>query len=575
MKLPGIDVKGVGEFQKGKIAKPDYMGKSQALAGAVKSAAEVGIIIYKEKNESDFTGAMGDAATELSELRAKLETSRSIPTEEIPDTIIHEMGMTVTDMQGNERDIGKPFTFTHEIADEWWAQKSQEIVDKHAANITDPELKQKFINDIGERYVQSGSLAIGKASIIKSRMHNQATAQESVQALLASNAPTAVREEQAHEILDRQLMMGADPVWVQQQKQMVGPYVDQLDTKNALMNAATQDELDQIVEEMYVGDNRMSVSQMNSLNVTADKRTAEFELRHKEMQRETGDRMFKAMVDGTLTNEQISDEVINDGITREVGTVYYNMINKGGGTVKETRPATLNHYREQIIMLPYTGNNVRMSEKAQLLKRIIIGEVTGLTPQGQPSGKPATITGTEGQLLIKEIDAKLKSVHQGSQAYQRAWESIQAVSGVKDILGAGLDGSQPNVNAALAFKRALDTYMDQFGADADPSGFFQTNRGIFAPENFEDPVNIEFSDAVPIARNYMELDAGGELRFSDAKRREFLGWMKTAQTDGTLDVADADRIGAYFMAFYLGRGQAPVTGLQAPQDSDLYGQFLQ
>jgi hypothetical protein len=155
------------------LPRPNYQALGQAIGGVVTSVAN----LVKDRSDTELSEATGTAAQELSLLRAKLETARAVPTGEIPDEIPHEVNFTVTDSNGNVREVGKPFVYAHEVADDWWATKSQEIVDAHAAKIKDPAQRAKFVEEMMTRYVAPGSQAIAKASILKARAHNQATAQ--------------------------------------------------------------------------------------------------------------------------------------------------------------------------------------------------------------------------------------------------------------------------------------------------------------------------------------------------------------------------------------------------------------
>ncbi|KKN23620.1 hypothetical protein LCGC14_0903220, partial [marine sediment metagenome] len=253
MKLPHIDVRPVGEFAKGNIQQPNYQALGEAAGDVISAGGNLAIALHNRKIDSQYTAAMGEAAQELSVLRAKLESSNSLPVEEIPDDITYESSLTILDPDGESREIDRPTVFTHEVADEWWDKKSQEIIDRYASNISSDKARAKFMGEMGTRYVAPGAMAIAKASITRARAHNQAVAQNTIQEILASNAPTSVREEQAREVIARQLLLGADPLQMSIQLMAIGPKIDRIDAQNALRAASSLDAIDQVEEEIWTG----------------------------------------------------------------------------------------------------------------------------------------------------------------------------------------------------------------------------------------------------------------------------------------------------------------------------------
>lgn len=571
MKLPGIQVGGVGRYHGERLPRPNYQALGSAISGAIQAAAG----IMKDKSDTDLSEATGTAAQELSLLRAKLETARAVPTGEIPDEIPHEVNFTVADSNGNVREVGKPFVYAHEVADEWWAVKSQEIVNAHAARITNKEQRAKFIEEMMTRYVAPGSQAIAKASILKARAHNQATAQDAIEQVLASDAPTEDREEQARDIIERQVAQGADPIWASQQLQAIGPRVDQIDVQNELMKAGTADEVNQVIEDMWTGDNRMTAETMRSINAQADKKINEIEQRRAEMHKRNGAELTSQFFENTLTVEQVNGALEGDKITREVAMILYNALNSGAGSSKASNEFILSKWRNEIIKLPYTGNKSTVSGKAEYLKLAIQMEAMGLTPTGQPTGRPPGISGTDAAKLVKEIDGKVKATVE-AQGYSDAWGMIKSYTGVQDSLTGALVGNQPNIEAATAFKQALMQYMDQFGIDADPIQFFNANKSSFAPANYEDPVNQEFIDFFPQAQNFMTQAPDGSYTFSKEQQRNFVLWVQSQVQAEAMPREQAEQVAARFAAYYRGQGQPPNNGrLMLEEDHPLYQQFEQ
>lgn len=552
------------------LPRPNYQALGQAIGGVVTSVAN----LVKDRSDTELSEATGTAAQELSLLRAKLETARAVPTGEIPDEIPHEVNFTVTDSNGNVREVGKPFVYAHEVADDWWATKSQEIVDAHAAKIKDPAQRAKFVEEMMTRYVAPGSQAIAKASILKARAHNQATAQAAVEQVLASDAPTEEREQQARDIIERQVAQGADPVWASQQMQSIGPRVDQIDVQNELMKANSADQVNQVIEDMWTSGNRMTPETMRTVNAQADKMINEFEQQRAEKHRTNGAELTSQFFENTLTVQDVNVALENDNITRETAMILYNALNTGGVN-KASNEFTLSTWRNEIIKLPYTGNKTTVTGKAEFLKLAIQMEAMGLTPTGQPTGRPPGISGTDAAKLIKDIDAQVKKTLE-AQGYDDAWGMIKSISVVQDTLTGALVGNQPNIEAAIAFKRALISYMDQYGIDAKPIEFFEANKAAFAPENFEDPVNQEFIEYFPQAQNFMTRDADGTYTFSREQQRSFVLWLQQQVQSEAMDRAQAETVAARFAAYYRGQGQPPNNGrLMLEEDHPLYQQFEQ
>lgn len=570
MKLPGIRVGGVGAMHGRNLPRPNYQALGQAIGGVVTSVAS----LVKDRADTELSEATGTAAQELSLLRAKLETARAVQTGEIPDDIPHEVNFTVTDSSGNVREVGKPFVYAHEIADEWWAVKSQEIVSAHAAQIKDPAQRAKFVEEMMTRYVAPGSQAIAKASILKARAHNQATAQAAVEQVLASDAPTEEREEQAKQIIERQVAQGADPVWASQQIQSIGPRVDQIDVQNQLMKASSADQVNQVIEDMWTNGNRMTPETMRTVNAQGDKMINGFEQQRAEKHRTNGAELTSQFFENTLTVQDVNVALEDDDITRETAMILYNALNTGGSS-GASNEFTLSRWRNEIIKLPYTGNKNTVSGKAEYLKLAIQMEAMGLTPTGQPTGRPPGISGTDAAKLIKDIDTKVKSTLE-AQGYDDAWQMIKAHTGIQETLTGLLYGDQPNVEAATAFKQALMQYMDQFGVDADPIAFFNENKSSFKSDNFEDPVNQEFIEFFPQAQNFMTRNSDGTYAFSKEQQRSFVLWVQQQVQGGAMDRAQAEQVAARFSAYYRGQGQPPNGGrLMLEEDHPLYQQFEQ
>lgn len=572
MKLPGVNVRPIGNFRQGQIQQPNYARRGQAASSLVRAAGEIATETYLRNVDTELTSAMGDAAQELSELRAKLELSNAIPTDEIPDDIIHEIGTTIVDYKGDERDIGRPTVFTHEVADEWWDLQSDKIVRNHASRIRSKKAREKFVLEMTERYVAPASLAIAKASVQRSKSHNQASATIAIQEVLSSNAPTAERETQAREILSRQLALGADPAWVANQLAGIGPMIDQIDFQNEVLKATDPGQLQAIEERMWGEGNRMSADQMRTISSQINQRNNEFEQARVRRHQEGGAELTSMLFNEQLSLGTVDQYLRSDRVDRPTAMVLRNAL-KEGGTTNVSNPAALSNWRNEIIKLPYTGAKERVTAKAAFMKRKVQMAAMGLNPNGTPSINGPTLSGTDAQTILEEIDQQVKRALE-TPAYDNAWQMIKSASGITDAFGV-LSGNQANKNAAIAFKQALDAYMDQYGADADPVGFFNQNRAAFDPDKYDDPVNREFADFYPAAKRFMEIE-GTEYRFNQTRQQEFIKWLTKAASTGEIGEAEADAVAAQFLAFYRGQGIAPNGGeLSLEPDHPLYRQFEQ
>jgi hypothetical protein len=140
-------------------------------------------------------------------------------------------------------------------------------------------------------------------------------------------------------------------------------------------------------------------------------------------------------------------------------------------------------------------------------------------------------------------------------------------------ISVALGGNQHQVDAALAFKEGLDSYMDSFGADAHPIEYFHSNRDAFNPNNFADGVNARFLEEVEQARPYITIDTAADTyTFNQEQQEQFVEWL--ADQAQTMDPAEFQRISTLFGQFYRGQGLAPFEGRLALEPTDpLYYQF--
>ena len=226
--------------------------------------------------------------------------------------------------------------------------------------------------------------------------------------------------------------------------------------------------------------------------------------------------------------------------------------------------------------MPYTGNRAFVKDRAGLLRLTIAMAAAGLNPNGTPTGLPATLFGDDAFKLIKDVTAAELAILENDD-YDRALKQVYTWTHVAvDIEGqisVALGGNQHQIDAALAFKRGLDNYMNTFGADAKPSEYFTANKDAFNPNNFADGINARFLAQVPQATPFIIIDTALDTyKFDGAKQQEFVLWL--ADSRATMDETQWNAIDVLFKQYYRGQGLAPRGGrLDLEQDNPMYRQF--
>jgi hypothetical protein len=553
-KLPGIVQQPVGEFALGNIPLPRYDRLGEAMAGALGAAAQLGAEIYMDKEVAKADEALAGAATELSELRSILENENAVDAAWVGDDALGELQMTVTDGVGGRRELSKPRIFTHEIAADVWGKRSEEIVERYAGQIGNEEARAKFIEEVSTRYIAPGTQAVIGANIVRARAYGQASAERAIEETLASETSDEIKEEQAREIIARQAILGADPKWVEDQRASLGPRLDQFSFQRKIISARTEDELELVREDLYVGDNRLSPEQTRVMDSQIDARVRDFQAADKERQDRNADKMFSAYVlpGQEVTEADVAAAVENDDITWAAGwTLYRDM--QEGSTTKASSPWTLSRIRGEIFNLQYTGGQSRVTQKAAILKAIIQKETVGR------NGLPATVTGEDAFKLNKDIDDMLGRVLE-SDTYDRALRDLASWTRVslnlEGQITTALGGNQNQVEAALAFKRGLDNYMDTHGADAMPADYVERNKDTFNPNNFARGMDSRFAELVPQSQRFMQQPAGEGAELVFVNRAGFEQWL-SGQV-GIMPDGDIAEILATYKQFYKGEGLAPV-----------------
>lgn len=572
-KLPGIERKRTGQFHARNLPRPDYMAESRGIHELSSALVALGSTVADLNADTQVSAATAGAANDLQEFRALLETSRSIPAGQIPEDIDFEFETQTYDETGEGEPIERDSIFTHEIADKWWATKSEDIVNNYASQISDPEARAKFVEDVMTKYVVPGTLAIAKASITKNRMHNQAMAEIRIQGILSSFAPTEEKEADAREVLEQQLELGADPQWVSNTLRSLGPRVDQIDWQNRFRAAETQEQVEELRNDMWRGDNRMTPDMLRTLDTEAEGAIKTMDAQEKLFRQEQANDLWVGIDRNQVTLPDVTAALEEDRITSIEHNKMKNALTEGS-TTRFNDPFRLAAFRTKIAQLPYAGGQHTVSQRGRILKDRIMMASRGLTPTGQADSLPAAITGTEAAALMREVDTKVNATLK-TKGYDRAISEMQlqlrVSPGAVDVTPI-LYGTEPAVRAYVAFKRALDSYMDDYGIDAKPVDFVQTNRATYDSENYVDSVNREFLDFTARVDPYMTKNADGTLTFDTAQQAQFRSEIVRRYNSGNISQAEFNEIAARFGAYYSGTGVPPLNQAQEIEIPDvLYG----
>ncbi len=578
MKLPEITQQPVGEFALGNIRQPNYQRAGEAAQGLLDAGINLLEAMEDEDDVAKIDEATGTAAGEITKLRAKLVNQNMLSPDEIPEGVDYDDEMMVPNESGEREGVTSGRVFTHSISEQMWDNGIEEILAHHASTIANPEARAKWMTEMIERYVAPGTLAVVKANATRSKAYGQAQAERAIEGIISSTADREVRESQAKEIIARQFILGQNPVWVENQLQALGGAIDQMDVQNAIIAATTIDQIDQVEEEMWAGGTRMDPGQMRTMGTQMDQRRRDFEKENQERQTSIADQMFGMYVDGQLSEAQVGLAVSSDEITHEDGWQFLNGLQKGS-TAKASDPFVLSKYQGAIQVIQYTGDNQTVLQRQRLLRQTITRAAMGLNPNGTPSGLPSRITGADAFELNKQLDVAVASALENNE-YDNALSSVMSWTRTKvDIEGqitTLIGGDQFQVDAALAFKRGLDNYMNQLGADARPQEYFDANKDAFAPNNFAQGVNGQFRKSVPQAGNFMvedqESTAGGFV-FTNVNQQSFVIWLGSTGA-ASMDPEEFNRVTVLFNQYYRGQGALPAgERLALPASDPLYHQF--
>lgn len=577
MKLPAIVQQPVGEFASGNIPQPSYKALGDAQMNALSSSGQAIATVLATSEVATTDEATANAAKELSELRAKLENNNVLPYSEVPDDMLAEMQLSVSDGEGGRREVSKPKVFTHDVAEGMWDRGTDEIIGHYASTINDKKARDKFIKEMTERYVAPGTLAVSRINAARTKAHGQANAEVAIQAIAATIAPSEVKEQQMQEIITRQLLLGADAEWARLQLAGMGPMIDQIAIQNDVLGANTVDQLDQIEETMWGGGTRLDAPAMRTQSEQITKKRNALKAQKREQQDANALDMLAALADPNTPFGM--DDVVNAAKTDQIDDVqawtFYNAL-QSGTTTRASDPFTLSKYRGAINTMQYTGANARVSDRAKLLRASIVSAQYGLNPDASVNPIGASISGQDAFQLMKDIDSAEKAALENN-AYDDALKDAMAWTRVKvDLNGQiiqGIAGSQHTVDAAIAMKGALDSYMNQFGADADPVAWVQENKDAYNPNNFRAGIDGRFLQEVPEVTPYMTIDQDGKVTgFSQPQQDEFVDWFN-GQVN-TMPAAEGERIWTLFKQYYRFEGVPPGDGrLLLESDDPLYRQF--
>ncbi len=577
LRLPAITQQPVGEFALGNIRQPNYAKVGQAVGQLVGTVGKA--VIALQDTDSEFAEATGATAKDLQGLRAKLTATNTIATAEIPDFVVHEVGFTVLDAQGNERQIGKPFAYTHEIAEEWWDIGSEQIIQHYAAQIKNRAARAKFVGEMRTRYSAPGALAIGISNINKGRAYNQALALRAIEDVITSDGNPRERMQQAREILSRQLLLGQDPVWVAEKESELEGRLEQFDLTRDIQEATSVDAVERIEERMITGGTSLTPAEQRTIFNIADERKRDFRQVELERWEDGKAALTSLLLNGRLTLDKIDAELQAGNISAEAALGFRVALLSGSGSTKLTNPVLLSQMRSKIATLRFVGGSgLTIGDKADLIRIEIASGTTGIDAAGGPAGELPWITGTDAATLMREVDAAEKAAIENLE-FGFAWDDIKSISQVTDIMG-NLMGNQANINAALAFRAALVRYVDEYGIDAKPGDFVRLNQERYKVELYDEPIAREFAKLFPEARGQHGILGAGTrddpYTFSLEQQKNFEAWFIREFNEGRMDRARANDIAAQFNAFFRGQGQAPYgQQLLLESDNPLYHQLEQ
>ena len=576
LKLPSITQQPVGEYALGNIRQPNYAVQGQA-AGQLIGQAGRSLALFQD-TDSEIAEATGPTAKALQELRAKLIATNTIPSVEIPDYVVHEVGFTVIDAQGNERQVGKPFAYTHEIAEEWWDAGSEQIIQHYAKRIKNKAARARFVGEMRQRYGAPGALAIGISNINKGRAYNQALALRALDDVISSDGSPQERLSQAREILVRQMMIGQDPIWIAEKEAEIENRIEQFDLTRGIQEAGSVDAVQRIEEEMITGGSTLTPAQQRTIFNMADERKRDF--RQEELERwEDGKIELTSLLLNKRLNFDIVDDKLRAGDISPEAALQFRTALLSGSSTTDTNKMVLSHFRAKIAGLRFVGGSgLTISQKADILRIQVMAGATGVDAAGGPTAEPPWVTGTDAGTLIREIDAAQQAAIENID-FNFAWDDIKNISRITDIAG-NLMGNQANINAALAFRNALVRYMNEYGIDAKPGDFVRLNQERYDVKLYDEPVAEEFAQLFPEARGLHGVLGAGTRddpwSFDAVQQTKFEAWLVREYSEGRLDPSRANNMAAQFNVFYRGQGLAPGgQQLLLEPDSPLYNQLEQ
>lgn len=542
MKLPQIST---GPVQRKQGVDPGaYRERSQAAAGLMQSLGAVTVEIHNRRVESAYTKAQGDASVQLSELEAKLKNTRVIPVEEIPDDIEYSATTLIVDENGNTENVESPIAFTHEIANEWWAKKSSEIIEEHANSIPSARARERYIAEMSERYAAPGASQISAASIAKQQAYSQANTMMANQQIMASSASSEDREAQAKENLARAVLTGADPTWAAQQAMAIGPRIDQIDYQKKVVAASSEEELNDLEAELWSDGGRMSPDQRRAVASDISRKQGDIDEVRRERHAEGEQKYTSFYIQQQLTPGMLSRAIANDEISGPTGRTLFNALQVGSSTETSNKVA-LDNFRKRIVGLPYLEGDVEVN--AELLRREIQMNIMGLSAQGAPLPGGALISGKDAQAALIEIDKAVDRTVKSPQ-FKDALDLVKAHTGVSvDPITGAFTGNLGNKQAYIAMKQALTGYMTQAGVEAKPVDWFNANRANFTPEIFSQKAEDSFVARFPEAKSFINDD--GQL-----DRNRFILALQKAISTGKISEERGESIYAAYTATFENQG---------------------
>jgi len=483
------------------------VAKGQAVIGAIGAVATLGKKLSDSQKKVDNTLSdnqaeldASDWAAQEAELVAKLQTSSSLS---IDDPLVEG---EIADKWLEKNNFQYPLAPSIQIPME---EVAAEVYDMH----TKEYMKQYGKSSSNPAFVKKVS-RIRTSSVPQVFLHVAQLRNKRVVAqnnALIKSAVEAGDEESALGYLSKMYKQGAiDPEQAQAKYTEITSEIDTVFVTQMINNindleglSVVQDSLDTGERavlgedgEVVYQDLRLNQGQRNALEKDLEARRNQIEAEYKTTQSNTYDLGVEMYIRGELTGQWVADKLKSDKITGEKGSALVAMLEKGQRSPVTSNKTALSRFKGQIAALRYVqGDDVTVMGKSEALKQLVLEAATGRDRNGNITGNEPFITGQDHLELINAINEQSNSILR-SPEYKDAMGEVKSYTGVKDMLSS-LYGTAPQRTAYSDFKRDLDAYMDQEGADAKPVTWVKQNKAAYNPDVYKGKAQKRLMTAYP------------------------------------------------------------------------------